>query len=278
MSVVRVFALAAVVLGTNRPVAAQVGIARPLGAADGPDITFVADRSAPSPGLLAVEPYDTASSVVDRPYMAEAVTEVTQVLADGNRIEHRTTTVVARDSKGRTRREHQAVMFGPVKAEREVPLVTISDPSAGTHVVVDQEQRTAFRMQPKGIRHGSSGEFNVRVGPGLMPGRAAREARNVKTESLGTREIEGVKAEGTRTVVTIPAGSVGNHLPIEIVSERWYSPELQVTVMSRRSDPRFGETIYRLTNIVQGEPPADLFDVPQGFDVKEGRPTLRKIE
>ena len=40
--------------------------------------------------------------------------------------------------------------------------------------------------------------------------------------------------------------------------------------MSRQSDPRYGETTYRLTNIVRGEPAFMLFEVPQDFKVIEG--------
>ena len=80
---------------------------------------------------------------------------------------------------------------------------------------------------------------------------------------------EGVEAEGTRTTETIPAGEIGNEQPIQIVSERWYSPELQVVVMSKHSDPFVGETIYRLTNIVRGEPSRALFEVPVDYTLKE---------
>ena len=41
-----------------------------------------------------------------------------------------------------------------------------------------------------------------------------------------------------------PAGAIGNDLPIKIVSERWYSPELKTVVMSKHSDPRMGDTVY----------------------------------
>lgn len=88
------------------------------------------------------------------------------------------------------------------------------------------------------------------------------------TESLGKQTIEGVEAEGTRTTVTFPAGMMGNERPINIVSERWYSPELQTVVMTRHSDPRFGETSYRLTNINRGEPARTLFEVPSDYTVK----------
>jgi hypothetical protein len=93
----------------------------------------------------------------------------------------------------------------------------------------------------------------------------------VDTQSLGTQVVEGVRAEGTRTTTTIPAGAIGNELPIEMVAERWYSPELQVVVLTRRTDPRFGETVYRLTNIVRAEPPAALFQIPSDFKIEEGK-------
>ena len=93
---------------------------------------------------------------------------------------------------------------------------------------------------------------------------------NEVKEQLGKQTIEGVEAEGTRTTVTIPAGEIGNERPIEIVSERWYSPELQLMVMTRQSDPRTGETTYKLTNINRAEPAKSLFEVPTGYTVKEG--------
>ena len=93
---------------------------------------------------------------------------------------------------------------------------------------------------------------------------------NEVKEELGKQNIEGVEAEGTRTTITIPAGEIGNERAIAIVSERWYSPELQLVVMTRHSDPRSGETTYKLTNINRSEPAKTLFEVPAGYTVKEG--------
>ena len=98
-----------------------------------------------------------------------------------------------------------------------------------------------------------------------------------KTEKLEARSFDGVTAEGTRTTVTIPAGEIGNEQPIQIVTERWYSPELQTVVMTRHSDPRFGENTYKLTNITRTEPAATLFQVPGDYAVKEGGPLVRKV-
>jgi hypothetical protein len=96
-----------------------------------------------------------------------------------------------------------------------------------------------------------------------------------KTESLGTQTIEGVSAEGTRSTITIPAGEIGNTLPIEVVDETWYSPELQINVMTKHRDPRSGETTYRLTNLSRSEPDRSLFEVPAGYAVQEGKMPLK---
>jgi TonB family protein len=92
---------------------------------------------------------------------------------------------------------------------------------------------------------------------------------NVNRESLGKQLIEGIECEGTRMTSTIPAGQIGNERPIEIINERWYSPELQVTVMTKQSDPRFGETIFRLAGLTRAEPDEYLFKVPSDYAVKD---------
>ena len=79
---------------------------------------------------------------------------------------------------------------------------------------------------------------------GIAIGIASPRNRSARNESLGRQNINGVEAEGTRSTVTIPAGEIGNELPIDIVSERRYSPELQVIVIDWHKDPRFGENKF----------------------------------
>ncbi|HXD29953.1 MAG TPA: hypothetical protein VN643_02475 [Pyrinomonadaceae bacterium] len=117
------------------------------------------------------------------------------------------------------------------------------------------------------IRHGE-GMAMAGTGGMVMTWKAGA-GKDAKQESLGKQVIEGVEAEGSRTIFTIPAGSVGNERAIEMINERWYSPELQVVVMTKHSDPRFGETTYRLTNINRSEQPKSLFEVPTDYTVRE---------
>jgi hypothetical protein len=88
-------------------------------------------------------------------------------------------------------------------------------------------------------------------------------------DDLGEQMIEGVRAKGRRESHTIAVGQIGNDHPIQVVSEVWYSDDLQAVVLSKRSDPRIGETEYRLTDITRSEPAQSLFEVPAGYSLSE---------
>jgi hypothetical protein len=94
-------------------------------------------------------------------------------------------------------------------------------------------------------------------------------------QQLGTKVVEGVQADGTRTTLTIPAGQIGNVNAIQIVDEVWRSPELQVIVHSEHSDPRMGTTVYSLQNISRSDPSPALFQVPADYTVTDS-PVFQK--
>ena len=220
--------------------------------------------------------------VKNAPFAAQAVTEFTQILGDGNRIERRYESSVARDSRGRIRREEQIALVGALAAAGAPPphLVTITD--GATTYTIDNEQRIVYRSLPAAkAKHAAAMLMeaevellkrklaDVKAAPGAVRQQKTVEVSATQVTELGTRTIEGIRAEGRRTTQTIPAGAIGNVLPIEIVSERWFSTELQMPILITRRDPQSGETIYRLTNIVRGEQPDSLFTVPPGYDISD---------
>lgn len=218
-----------------------------------PDGRFPPD---PALNILSSEMRFDGRVVKGAPYSATATTESSQTLANGTRITRKTTATIYRDSEGRTRREVTLDSIGPFTAAGDpAKLVFINDPVAGVNYVLDQRNRTARKMSAP-QRYGSPAPHRPSQSQG-------------KTESLGKHTIEGVEAEGVRSVITIPEGQIGNDRPIEIVSERWDSPALQTVVLSKHNDPRFGETIYRLTNISRAEPARTLFEPPGDYKLEE---------
>lgn len=266
--------------------------------------------------FLSSEFSGEGKTVTGAPYSAEATTETVQTLADGNRIVRKTSSRVARDSQGRTRREETvpAPRFEGTPDAR-LTIIFINDPVAGVHYVVDPQRKEVRKMARIIPIQGGGGEAagaaaatpgrrvivahrQIRIerdGPGgtgvgtfempapapggdflmLMgdPGKIER-----RSEPLGTRPVEGVLCEGTRVTETMAAGAIGNERPIVSVSERWYSPELQTTVLSKRTDPRFGETTYKLVNLDRAEPPAAQFEPPPGYQVIDAGSERIRIE
>jgi hypothetical protein len=280
-----------------------------------PDHTFV---------FVSSEMNFDGKLVKGAPYSAQAVTETTQTLGDGNRIVNKSAAALYRDGEGRTRREQTLRAIGPFATAGEAPqTIFINDPVAGANYALDSRSMVARKMLPMrfefkfdktpdgtksvGVATTSASKpplpDRIEVNTGVYvpaPSQRARVCEGAgcnpevfinttpangegatviqwnggsekrgKTESIGKQTIEGVEAEGTRNVITIPAGEIGNERPIEIVFERWYSPELQTVIMTRHIDPRFGETSYRLTNISRDEPARSLFEVPAGYTIKE---------
>lgn len=199
------------------------------------------------------------------PFFAQAIIENTQVLANGARISHKDTGTVYRDGEGRLRRDVKLNRVGPFALDgEELTMVFINDPVSGEHIAMNPRDRVANKMKLP------PPDDNVRDMNPKPP-----NAVDAKTESLGKKTIEGVEAEGTRTTFTIPVGEIGNDQPLYIISERWYSNDLQVLVMSKHSDPRFGETTYRLININRSEPQRSLFSVPSDYRVENKPPKQR---
>src|SRR5579864_3556760 len=238
----------------------------------GPNVLFY--RSAgPGPAtavagggiFFSAELAGSGKAVSGAPYTATVSTEMIQTLSDGNRIENKSTASLARDSQGRTRREETMGMVGPWQVNGP-KLVFINDPASQTNYVLDSNKQTATVLKHAAINApGGEPGFKVEF-PGKSPG--SEQPEEIKTESLGSQTMDGVVVEGKRVTRTIPAGQIGNSQPIEITSEVWTSPDLQVIVMSKHKDPRFGETIYQLTEIQRVEPDHSLFEIPAGYTVK----------
>lgn len=237
-----------------------------------------------NPRIVGIEGGVMGAAVKGAPYSADEVRENTQVLGDGTRIHNQGKVTVYRDSDGRLRRETP-------------DEINIWDPIAGVTYIIDPKTMTYRKMEfhilvRTGDGNGTVSTYTFSGGPqsGAVSGGATNFEKRVfigggtaagsgdvgyvlhrmtptpqKKEPLGTRMIEGVNCEGERSTTTIEAGAIGNDRPISSVSERWYSPDLQLTVATSKSDPRSGEETFKLTNVRRTEPDAGLFQLPAGY-------------
>jgi hypothetical protein len=190
-------------------------------------------------------------AVIGKPLSATEERRTVQILADGTRIENTETAKFYRDSEGRTRIQRMD----------------------GSGVIHDPLQGGPDQVGPDGsVRHNLPARYD-----GPPPIEAAEQGRiptqespvAVDEEDLGSQSVNGVIAHGSRTTTTIPVGQIGNDRPIRIVSERWYSTDLQMNVKTISSDPRYGETTYQLTDIHQGVQNAALFRHPTSAHPQE---------
>jgi hypothetical protein len=218
-------------------------------------------------------------------YSGEQVAESVQILADGTRITRKLpgqNQKMYRDFAGRTRTERP--MFpGPPTAVpnpvRDAVVAEIYDPIAGFRYTLDSINHVAHRqkvqpfVQPAGTNSKAPSVSPALSAPvqasnaGPPQSGDGRLRPTISTESVGTQLINGVQAEGRRTIETIPAEAQGNDRPITIVSETWFSPELKITVLTKRSDPRSGDTTVQILNLSRAEPDPFLFTVPADYSV-----------
>ncbi len=108
----------------------------------------IGNRTGPATfGWIASEMSFEGTIVKGAPYSAEAITETTQTLSDGNRIQRRNSASVFRDSQGRVRREQTLDQIGPWAGSGEALQTTfINDPVAGVKFILDPKERTARKV------------------------------------------------------------------------------------------------------------------------------------
>lgn len=215
-------------------------------------------------------------AIAGQPYSAVSETQSTTVFADGNRIVRTNTAHYFRDTQGRTRVERSIAEVdgaGPLS----LASTTIYDPAKSERYMLNPRFKTAVVLKvPEGGAGGTASKVAemtplevtapfALLGLRMGVGATARTESASETTALGQKVVNGVLANGTRLVRTIPAGVLGNEKPIISTLERWVSPELQVPVQITETSSIGGTVVYNLEQISRGDPDPALFAVPADY-------------
>jgi len=192
--------------------------------------------------------------VAGSPFSGQEVTTQTETLANGTHITHTMTSQFYRDASGRTRVERSFSKVGPWSTSGQpTTMVEISDPVAGARYFLNPSKQTGTKEVVSPRPAGAHTRMTHPASP------------QVTTASLGSQTIQGLTVTGTMTTRVIPAGEMGNDQAITITDEKWYSPDLQMTVLTKHIDPRNGETDFAMQNISRTAPDASLFAPPSSY-------------
>jgi hypothetical protein len=100
-------------------------------------------------------------------------------------------------------------------------------------------------------------------------------ASPVASTDLGEKEIGGVKAHGSKSETTIPAGAKGNDKPLVHTTEMWFSTDLATPVYMHLSMPEFGDIVTHVENVKFGDVPASTFALPEGYAMRDIAPDTK---
>jgi hypothetical protein len=241
-----------------------------------PPAAVVPDDSAPcTPGVRSSVGFGTIN-VSDAPYSGTWKVTFDQKLPDGRAIHGVTRTLSARSSDGKLLTEASTACSldenGHVVQQLSIHVL---DPARGTildwtvgaavlkvaHLVYQKGQFTS----ETGISEWPLGETRSSV-----PGRSVTTSR---VESLGTKMIAGVKANGQRlTATTVSLNAPGDARPSVGTQERWISIEHGLLLWDIIDDPDRGRTEGVMENLSLKEPDPSLFLPPDGYKVIETFP------
>lgn len=215
--------------------------------------------------------FSNGTAMQGEPYTATLKTTRVQTLADGTKITRTTVVKEARDSGGRIYREtHQELPEG--ESNSNFVNFFVFDPVNRTNLIWNSREKQVAVIHLPDLQQLRSNAATAPRIHGTVLAQRANSDPAPQIEELGTQTINGVTAIGRRVTNVIPAGKQGNDQPITLTSETWRSPDLNLVVRQIRDDPRSGLTTMEVTDLQPGEPDSALFQIPEGYAVKEQFP------
>jgi hypothetical protein len=211
---------------------------------------------APSGGVRTTVVSISVPPLPGAPFTAVVTTEWKRILEDGSTVTIGNRRNIARDNSGRVFQERRSLFPEGDPRRDVVERLEFSDPHT----------RTRTTCWPSSHICQITGFFQDAFDPPPVPAGRQPDGKSFLTRvDLGQDQVAGVEAVGTRETTTIGTGAMGNDRPVNVVKEFWYSPKLEVNLIEKRQDPRYGTQTFTMSEVSQGEPDASLFNLPDGY-------------
>lgn len=200
------------------------------------------------------------------PFTATLVTEWTRYTADGGAVTLINERKIARDTQGRLYEERWLLVPKGGSIPSRMNRIQISDPTRHTmlncnvfaHACELTAWNPAFALAAANPPQSPSGPLPNNRG-------------TIETQDLGNRTMDDMNTSGTRVIITLNPGVVGNDKPVQEIRETWRSDQLAINLLSIRSGPMIGKQTFTVTELDPTDPDPQLFATPAGYSVSRPR-------
>ena len=196
------------------------------------------------------------------PFTLSRVTRTQTRLQNGSSLELTVNEKLTRDAMGRVFDLSNPVLKDPLARPQQ--FYTLADPVATslTQWRTGSDEAVGVQLPPHAhlLVHAL---WTEAIEHTKLP-----SAAKSTTEALGTQEIAGFTATGTRTTTEIPAGAVNNTDPLRIVHEVWISDTLGIPLRELDINPFTGTRTMNTEKATENASGDALFHLPAGLHVK----------
>lgn len=208
------------------------------------------------------------SSKTQAPFTLMLETEWVRMLADGGTITLANKRRIARDAAGRVYQERWFLVPKNGNVESQMTTIQIADPNAHTLY-------NCFFVGPRKnlceLSAYAPASPAVNITEQNVSGDLPNSQGSFVHETLGKQFISGIETVGVLDATMYNPGVFGNDRTVKVERESWYSPQLDLNLLSTRSDPRTGKQTFTATAVAVGDPDPGLFEIPAGFKVVDHR-------
>jgi len=199
--------------------------------------------------------------VAGAPFSATAVIDDAQYLPDRTTNTKRTINEIGRDSRGIIHNERRRLVSEAFHGTPQLLEVHLFDPQTRMSTFYDPMTRIARQRVLPDLPKAPS-----------LPNPANSSNSQMKVDDLGTSTLNGLDVKGLRRTFTIPAKLSGTGAAVEVVDEYWYSEDLHINLLVRRTDPRTGVQTVAISTLKREEPAPEFFEIPQGYKTVDMTP------